>query len=563
MTSKVARDRLRLGLILALGFLLRIIGIHFGLPDLFHADEPIVVHHALAYGAGDLNPHFFKIPPFTSYLLFIMYGFYFLGGKLLGLFAGREDFLSSFLRDPSSFYLLGRLLFGAVLGTATIWALYGLIKRFFERELALLSAFFLAVSFLHVRDSHYIYADIPLILILLLCFFPLFQILKKPKPAYYIVFGFLAGIAIATKYNGLFIFLPLFVTPFLKTASKRQPLLSLNLFLSLIAAFITYSVLNPFSWIDLKFFLSELKGQSGSEGFSGFLHHLIYSLNGGLGFPLLTLAIYGIALAFFERDLKKYAFMIFIFSYYGVLCFFSQPYDRYALPLIPFFAFFAADGLIQIKKRFQLSHASVLVVSFALVLPSIAKIYRSDYLFLQKDVRTVAREWVEESIPKNTKIALDSSFYVPRLKPTVAQLREKQSKILASPHGGAQARRLDLMIKQAEADEAPRYELFFLEEAEDKSQFLFAKPNVPPNVETLRKLGIRYVITYQDQGKRREQFMADLEQRATLMEKFTPYKDKARERVIDPLPLTGGPFLWNELAARERNGYIIKVYRLK
>ncbi|MGB2880051.1 MAG: hypothetical protein WBD24_07700, partial [Candidatus Omnitrophota bacterium] len=76
--------------ILVMGAVLRIWGLSFGLPFQLHQDEPIVVNHALAYGAGDLNPHFFIIPPLCSYLLFFAYGLYFILGKIAGLFAGTE-----------------------------------------------------------------------------------------------------------------------------------------------------------------------------------------------------------------------------------------------------------------------------------------------------------------------------------------------------------------------------------------------------------------------------------------------------------------------------------------
>ncbi|MBU9889857.1 MAG: hypothetical protein KTQ49_08335, partial [Candidatus Omnitrophica bacterium] len=49
--------------ILALAFAVRAFGVPFGLPYLYHADEPVVVNHALAYGTGDLHPRFFNIPP--------------------------------------------------------------------------------------------------------------------------------------------------------------------------------------------------------------------------------------------------------------------------------------------------------------------------------------------------------------------------------------------------------------------------------------------------------------------------------------------------------------------
>ena len=78
--------------ILALGLALRLAGVSFGLPHLYHADEPIVVNHALAYGTGDFHPHFFKIPPLVSYLLFLFYGLSYLVGKGIGLFQNVGDF---------------------------------------------------------------------------------------------------------------------------------------------------------------------------------------------------------------------------------------------------------------------------------------------------------------------------------------------------------------------------------------------------------------------------------------------------------------------------------------
>ena len=103
-------------IIIILGCILRIWGINFGLPLLFHQDEPIVVNHAVAYGSGDLNPHFFIIPPFCSYLLFISYGAYFLLGKIFGVFGGVNDFALKFFTDPSSFYLIARVILGFMPG---------------------------------------------------------------------------------------------------------------------------------------------------------------------------------------------------------------------------------------------------------------------------------------------------------------------------------------------------------------------------------------------------------------------------------------------------------------
>ena len=115
--------RISLLAILFLGALLRIWGINFGLPFTYHADEPIVVNHAMAYGLGSLNPHFFAIPPLTSYLLFFLYGIYFLMGKALHVFASADSFAMAFLKDPTVFYMIGRVFLGVLPGVATIYAL--------------------------------------------------------------------------------------------------------------------------------------------------------------------------------------------------------------------------------------------------------------------------------------------------------------------------------------------------------------------------------------------------------------------------------------------------------
>ncbi|MEI7751669.1 MAG: phospholipid carrier-dependent glycosyltransferase, partial [Candidatus Omnitrophota bacterium] len=167
--------------ILVLALFLRLWGVQFGLPFLYHADEPIVVNHALAFGMGDLNPHFFKIPPFTSYLLFVCYGIYCVAGWAAGLFHSVRDFEQLFYFDPSSFYLIARLVFGVILGTLSVYFLFRLVKRLGDIRTALWASFFLAVNFLHVRDSHYVYADIPLLLVLLLGFMVIFRVSEKPS----------------------------------------------------------------------------------------------------------------------------------------------------------------------------------------------------------------------------------------------------------------------------------------------------------------------------------------------------------------------------------------------
>ncbi|HIC90249.1 MAG TPA: hypothetical protein EYP04_12725, partial [Anaerolineae bacterium] len=85
-----------LWLILGVAFLLRLWGSKTGLPYLYNPGESIVVRQALAYGSGTLHPYSFIYPPLYSYLLFGLYGAYFLVGKLWGIFPTIADFAISY-----------------------------------------------------------------------------------------------------------------------------------------------------------------------------------------------------------------------------------------------------------------------------------------------------------------------------------------------------------------------------------------------------------------------------------------------------------------------------------
>lgn len=545
--------------IVVLGLFLRVWGISFGLPDLYHADEPIVVNHAMAYGSGDLNPHFFKIPPLASYLLFGIFGVYFLFGQLLGVFHGVEGFMDLFLSDPSSFYLLGRVLLGALPGTLTCLLLYRLGKRFFSVEAGFAAAFWLAVNFLHVRDSHFIYADIPLLMILVSAFFPILRISGGGKRADYLIFGALAGAAVAMKYNGVFVFVPFFAAHFLGRGIKG--FFSLDAYLAGIFSIAVFFVLNPFSLIDSGSFFGELLTQSDAEGFTGHLHHFTYSLCGALGIPLAFLLILSLVYAAARREAKRLTIVSFLCVYYFVLIYFSQHYDRYVLPLIPFSLLLAAECLRALMPGRSGKNIMFAVLVILIALPPAVKAVRCDDILSQEDVRTGAKKWVEAHIPAGSRIALDVPFFVPRLKLTAAQLEKKREQAIEQGAGKSQLLRLDSMLGKARARPEDRYELYFL--GREERGFLFASPKVPYDVEACKARGIAYVIVAKISPGFNPDFYEELQNSSELVARFTPYRDPSRKWPIDNQPLTGAPFLWDDLFSRERNGQTIEIYRLR
>jgi hypothetical protein len=553
---RFSRETIFLSGILVSAVILRIWGVQFGLPFLYHADEPIVVNHALAFGTGDLNPHFFNIPPLVSYLLFVCYGIYYAAGWAAGIFHSVRDFEQLFYFDSTSFYLIARLIFGVFFGTLSVYVLFRLVKRFGNVRTALWASFFLAANFLHVRDSHYIYADIPLLFVLLLGFFVIFRLSENPSSwKWHLLAGGMIGLATATKYNGVFLAIPYLWVCIRCVPWKQWVALWL---LAAVAAGAVFIILNPYAVLDHTFFLKEIAEQSAANsGGSPWLHHLTYSLAGALGGLMLVLALLGVFRALLSKDVRFQALAVFVAGYYAVLCHFGQPYDRYVLPLIPFMLVLAAEVLARIKAKSPLLFW--ILIPFV-VLPSIIKTIHWDRLMSEPDVRTAAKEWVEANIPAGSPLALDGTFFMPRLSFSPQQLEKKRAHAAEGFQSVAKMRRLDALLSRPYQ---PSYGLNFLSHNSEKPGFLFAEPLVPYDLEELIQKGIQYVLLIDARHSDGEPFFQALQASADRVKTFSPFRDSRDLTIHDPQTMTGGPFLWGDIRPRERGGYPVSIYRVR
>src|SRR5262245_16859784 len=145
--------RLALALVLVIGLALRAWSVSYGLPDIYHPDEPRIVERAVRFHQGDLNPRFFNWPSLYMYVMAGVYGLVF--GASSGGVAG------AFARDPALFYLVGRLV-TAGFGLVTSVVLYFTGRLAYGPVVGILAAALLAVDLLHVRDSHWVTTDVPL-----------------------------------------------------------------------------------------------------------------------------------------------------------------------------------------------------------------------------------------------------------------------------------------------------------------------------------------------------------------------------------------------------------------
>ncbi len=132
--KRISPEVCALLLVLVAAFVLRVVGVGFGLPMLDHPDEPALVDRAdVMARTNDFNPHFFNYPSFLIYLLMVIFKFeYFL--ESLGLISVSR----------STLYLSARVSV-AVFGTLMILVVYLIARKLYGRKIGILSSVFLMV----------------------------------------------------------------------------------------------------------------------------------------------------------------------------------------------------------------------------------------------------------------------------------------------------------------------------------------------------------------------------------------------------------------------------------
>jgi len=529
---------------LVLAFLLRVWGVRFGFPYVYHYDEPTYVRIALDLGRGVVGEQ--PNPTGFSNILFGQYAAWYGLGALVGESASELTVAESWPAHPTfAAILLGRIT-SAFLGTLTVAVVYRLGRLLSGRTVGLLGASFLAVAFLHVRGSHYTVPDVAATFLVSGAVLLAALAIRQGRRQLVCLSAAIAGLAVATKWTAA----PVILAPSLAAIQvfgmlgERRPRLS-GVAFGLLAASSLFAVgfvaggfevlLEPRRYWD--YLLLEYRaGAAGGfwiwqvDTVSGWLFYL-KTLTYGLGALPLAMALAGLArrllMAFRTRDRTSILALSFVLPYFIAVGSTRHYFARYALPLIPFLALFAAETVSLLARwlssRLRVAKASIVATLVVLVIvqPLAASIWHG-VLLTRTDTRTLAKNWIESRIPAGAKLALDWPVYSPPLSRELYTVRE-QGRIGLAKHS------LDWY-----RDEGFDYIV--------TSNFVYGLSLLDP-----------------DQATARSAFYASLDDELELLTEISPYVGAARLPIIFEEIYGPATNLWQRL----RPGPVLRIYRVR
>jgi len=431
-------------LILAV-FYSRFVGLTWGLPYPFHPDErnmanalqsltctlhPLsstfqpTLYPLLSTFKDCFNPHFFaygQLPLYIGYILIQLSSIF-----IHGSFVKEISFTSA---------VLSLRLISAISTIASIYVLYRLLRDYFsdifEKNLLIyIIPFFIFAPFL-IQFGHFGTTESTLILLYLLVNYVCLSVLKKNivTKKSLIGTGIIIGIAVGIKISSLsFGLLPLVTILFVSFFNKQKiwkKLLGIVLqtFLFSLVLLTASIITSPQNVISFSEFLGSIVYESSiargtiavfyTRQFlfsSPFIYQLKYIFPYALGigsFVLFLLSFFLLSYKDKRINLLRFSFLL----YFIPASLIFAKWSRFMAPLLPIaliFVTLSIGRILKLTDKMILKKSVLIALIILLSIPGIA--YLS--IYLNKDVRESASEWIYKNIPDNARILSETANVV-------------------------------------------------------------------------------------------------------------------------------------------------------
>lgn len=421
---------LTLAAIVAVGAWLRFDGLAFGLPyALSRPDETALAGPAVMCLIGECAPPDFNYPSGFIYALTAVYLVMFLVLWARGVHADRAAFAESRRADVAPFFLASRTI-SALAGTATIGIVFAIGRLLWGAGAGLVSSFYLAISLLHVRESHFGTTDVTMTALVALAVWLVLRWQQAPGPGRAMLAGLVAGVATSTKYNGLGVGLPFVIAAAQRlwtgprTARVGWRTVAIATGLAAVAGLIAFLALSPYVLIDWPRFVRDVTTRGdgltrphGIDVGPGWLWHARVTLPAVFGWPLYACSVAGTVGLLVRRCRDSIVVLAFPLAYAVVIGSLDTTFARYALPLVPFMAL-TAGWLTMVVARGIAARLRVVgtapvaaALAIALAAPSVYQAVLLDRILSRPDTRVQASDYLGRHVSPGESIHLSGGYY--------------------------------------------------------------------------------------------------------------------------------------------------------
>jgi hypothetical protein len=418
-----------------MSFWLRLWGIQFGLPFVYHPDEQQYILPAIGVVSGRFEPLAHYNPALYPYLIGVVYSLAYLGLKVFNAFPSAFD-LNVGWSPPMQPWVTGMVYLAryisVAVGVLTTLMTYQLGRQAYNQTTGLAAAVIFGLTFLPAREAHYAVSDAPVALGTAATLYVCVDIIRRSKWSTYLWAGGVLGLSVATKYSAGLLILPLGVAHLLsqRYQSWLQRLgYSWLLGVAGVVAVMSYLVVSPYTWLEREEFWADFSEnlESARVGFQGLeldpAGGAIFYLKGliwGFGWPLFLLFLGAVVLAGWRR--RRVDLLLLTLPLLGFFYMQRQEmyFVRWLMPFLPPLAVLAAElaytGMRRLAAFVRGSNLFAWGLSvewitvgavILLTLPSIYVTLWADYVFSQLDTRTEALEWIRQNIPPGSNLAAE------------------------------------------------------------------------------------------------------------------------------------------------------------
>lgn len=556
-----------LALVVLVALTVRVYGIGF---PLYHWDERLSFTDVFFAMGNNLSMLTYEHGSLLTYILLLIWS------PIVAVaqkgFPGFYEFFLAYYQNPLLLAVPGRLI-SSFASVGTVVCVYFLGRRLYHRTVGLIAAFFLALTFLEVAESHYMRTYALTSLFAILAVFFSVKILDERGLKNYVLAGLFVGIATAAQYTVVFVVVPLVTAHVIVIwrnwgASAWRHLFSRSIIAGLDSAGLAFFLVTPYALLEFPAFAGYMKwfvlNRAGTawvspEGRPVWLFYLSEHLAGGMGVELEIVAILGLALALYRRrphDLVLLEFPLLLFLTLNG----GPNFARYAVPLLPFLMIVAANLVYSMSEwwsrwlRPQLSVLVLVIVTFGLATPSILNVLRFDFYLTQPDTRSLAAEWVQENVRSGSKIATEGlDILGPYIPPTRSRIDAAMGK------SGTESEREEMRALGTSLAGRPGYQVTQLFRLDQNVRGGVVVAEVP-SARAYADEGIDYLVTVSWMKRTADEEYSDAFQqsldaayspvtqiRPTILFRFDPYAWRtdydALSRVTPGVPQVGGPLL--------------------